>query len=194
MYSLGKFKDLTSKYGEYSSWAVWDKNNLGNYSVINENIDKLHSKYVLLALNLSGPLIDKPWGNFHYGPSNVRKIMYACDGTELWGAYMTDIFKGIVEQKSQKLNSLLTKEIIEENVKMFNQEMKDVGITKDTKFIVFGTTTSFLAQCFNKYFRQGFSNEVIYQNHYSYYGITDKEWVESFWKKLGINRSLDLST
>jgi hypothetical protein len=183
MYSKDEYENLTSKYGSYSSWAIWDETRLSNYSIICNNIDKLHSNYVLLALNISGPLLDGPWANFHVGPSNVRKLMYASRGTALWGSYMTDIFKGIVEQKSSQLKYLLTDKIIAENVEKFTQEMGDIKISPDSTFIIFGTPTSYLSRCFNKYFRQRFNHRIIYHYHYSYWGLSDKKWVENLWTK-----------
>jgi hypothetical protein len=80
----------------------------------------------------------------------------------------------------------LTPEIIDKNIQVFSQEMKDVKLSGNSKFIIFGTPDSFIAKCFNQYFRQDFQNEVIYHYHYSYYKLTDKQWVERLWKKLGI--------
>ena len=193
MYTSDKFARLTSKYGGYASWAIWDYQTQSDPSVINECSDELHSKFVLLALNISGTLNDQQWANFHYGPSNIRKLKYACNNTLLRGSYITDLFKGIPEKQSMMFKTLLTEKIIYENVDFFRKEMSDIGLDASSKFIVFGTPSSLIAQYFNQYFKGEFHNQVIYHYHYSYYGISDKEWVMGLWRKLGINQSFELT-
>lgn len=185
MYSIGEYKNLISKYGSCASWAVWNYDDAGDTSIIGQNINKLHSKFILLGLNISRPLTNKPWSNFHDN-SHARKLKYACKDTILHGSYITDIFKGIDEPKSTKFEKLLTDKIITENVDVFNQEMRDIKINDDTQFIVLGNLT---ARYFDKYFKQGYKNNVIYYNHYSWYGIKDGEWVNGLWKKLNINKN-----
>jgi len=193
MYTIDEYKKLVSQYGPFSSWAIWNSEDQSDSSIIDQYYEQLHSKFILLGLNISQPLAKGNWSNFHDGPSNVRKLKYACTDNELRGSYITDIFKGIVEQKSNKFKNLLTDEIINENVDLFNQEMKDVRINDDSRFIVFGPPTSDLARYFNRYFTQKYRNEIIYHYHYAYYSITDKEWVETIWKKLGIYQNFDLT-
>jgi hypothetical protein len=192
MFSLDDYNSLVPKYGSFASWAIWDSKDESDPSTISEHIDQLHSRFVLLGLNASQSLAEKPWSNFHTGPHNIRKIKFACNDTGLRGSYMTDLFKGIIELKSEKLMKQLPKAIITENVSLFNREMADVGVSNATQFIVFGTPTSVLAKCFNDYFKQKYTNTVIYHYHYSYYAITDREWVCRLWKKLGINNNYDL--
>lgn len=189
MYNAGEYNYLVSKYGSYASWAIWNKEKPVDTEVISQNIDQLHSKYVLLGLNISRPLIDQHWSNFHDN-SHARKLRYACNDTKLRGSYMTDMFKGIVQPSSANFRSLLTDKIIQDNVQFFNKEMKDIKITDDTQFIIFGTSTSLLAQCFNGYFKQGYKNNVIYYYHYSYFTLTDKQWVVGLWRKLDIDQIL----
>lgn len=173
---------LCLKYGDFSSWAIWDDNNVRDTSIIETNFRQLHSKYVLLGLNISGRLSSK-WSNFHF-VRHDRKLRFACNNTELRGSYMTDIFKGIVEPKSSFIREKLSDEIIKENVELFNQEMKDVKINDNTKFIIFGTPSSTLAKYFDKYFKQDYKNEIIHYYHYSYYRLTDKAWVTGFLEKV----------
>ena len=85
MYNLEEYKYFVSKYGSCASWAVWDHNDRSDPSIIGNNISQLHSRFVLLGLNISGLLEDTPWLNFHKGPSNVRKIKFACESNGLWG-------------------------------------------------------------------------------------------------------------
>jgi len=190
MYNTDEYEKLTSKYGPFASWAIWDCKNECNSLLINENINQLHSKFVFLGLNISRPLVDQPWSNFH-GGKHDRKIKYACSDNKLHGSYLTDIFKGIDEQKSTELKSKITDEIIKKNVDFFHLEMEDIKINKDTQFVVFGTPTSLLAQYFETYFRKKYKNRVIYHYHYSYYKLTDREWVNGLWKELGIDQDFD---
>lgn len=189
MYTKVEYQRLAVKYGGFASWAMWDYQNSKDTAVIDKNFDQLHSKFILLGLNISRPLSNKPpWSNFHDN-SHARKIMYACNDTQLYGSYMTDIFKGIVEPISTKIGNNLTDKTIRENVNYFKQEMVDIKLKDDSQFIIFGELA---LQYFAKYFKQGYKNNIIYFKHYSSRG-TDKEWVEGFWKKLNINQDFDLT-
>ncbi|KKT92415.1 MAG: hypothetical protein A3E37_03045 [Candidatus Andersenbacteria bacterium RIFCSPHIGHO2_12_FULL_46_9] len=193
MYNSDEYKNLTLKYSSYASWAIWSYKNQSDSTIISQNISELHSKFVLLGLNISRPLANEQWSNFHHGPNNIRKLKYACNDNKLHGSYITDIFKGIIEPEATQFRDILTDKIINENVNLFNQEMGDIKIDDDSQFIIFGTKTSLLAQCFNDYFKQEYKNKIIYHYHYSYYGLTDKKWVNVFWKKLGISQNFDLT-
>ena len=190
MYSEAEYKKLVSKYGNCASWAIWDFLKESNTSVISNNYVQLHSKFVLLAMNPSDILVPEPWVNFR-GGKHDRKLKYACNDTKLRGSYITDLFKDIAEANSNNIKGHLNNETIETNVRLFNQEMTDIKISKDTKFIVLGVPNSFLAQCFNLHFKQQYKNETIYYCHYSYYKLTDKAWVTGFWKKLGIDQDFE---
>ena len=176
MYTQDEYNTLKTKYGAYSSWAIWDYQNESETSMIDENFTDLNANYVLLGLNISGSLRIEPWINFH-GGKHDRKLKYACNDTKLRGSYITDLFKDLPEAKSNRVKGQLTEEIIRENVKTFNQEMKDVKINSNSCFIVFGKQDSQIAQIFDKYFNQEHKNPVIYHYHYSYYGITDEACV-----------------
>lgn len=190
MYNIDEYKNLTLKYGGYSSWAIWNYKNEKDVSIIEKNLDQLHSNYIFLALNVSGTKT-KDWSNFHGGSIHDRKLKFPCNDNKLRGSYMTDIFKNIIEPDSSKIKSILTEKIINENVILFNQEMKDIKISEKSHFVILGTSKSLLAQYFNKYFKKHFKNSIIYHYHHSYYGLTDKEWVYRLWKKLNINQDFD---
>src|SRR3972149_6643488 len=83
-----EYHNLKRKYGLYSSWAIWNSKDRGDTLVINNNIDKLHSKYVFIGLNNS-QLVDRVWGSFHYGPSNICKIISIGNKGKFKGSYMT---------------------------------------------------------------------------------------------------------
>ena len=190
MYTTEEYSKLTSKYGGYSSWAIWDNKVESDTSIIDRNVGELHSRFVFLGLNISRPLTENNWINFH-GGKHDRKLKYACNDNKLRGSYLTDIFKGIDEPQSVKFKNMISDEIIQENVTRFHQEMDDIKIDKDTIFIILGTKNSLLAQCFNDYFKKDLKNRIIYQYHHSYYGITDRQWVETLWNKVGIIQNFE---
>jgi hypothetical protein len=183
MYTQEKYTLLKGKYGAYASWAIWNESDKNDVSVIEENLRALHANYVFLGLNISKPLLVASWSNFH-GGKNDRKLMYACNNTKLRGSYLTDIFKGIPEPKSAKLNQYIKvnpSEVIK-NVKFFKQEMTDIEISTNTVFVVLGKG---VLPFFMDYFYSDYNNKVICYPHYASHG-TDKDWVEGLWNELGI--------
>lgn len=186
MYTLDEYNNLRSKYGFYSSWAIWDYQKESNTSIIDKHYALLNNNYILVGLNISATLSDNPWVNFH-GGKHDRKLKYACNDTKLRGSYITDLFKDLPEPKSNRLKNQLNEEIIKKNVKFFNQEINDLKLNEKSLFIILGTPSSQLAKIFNQYFRQGYNNQVIYHFHYSFYGISDKMWVSGLWEKLNIH-------
>jgi len=191
MYSTAEYISLVKKYGPYSSWALWDLKKESDTAVIYQNIDKLNSKFVIIGLNISKPLSDSPWSNFH-GGKHDRKLKYACTDNLLTGVYLTDIFKGVVEPNSHEFRKVLSENTIKENVCFFNQEMKDIKITSDTQFILLGSPTSLLAKYFNKFFKTAYeTNSTIYYYHHSYYRLTDRTWVTGLWDKLDIRQDYE---
>ena len=180
-YSLDEYNNLEKKYGFYSSWAIWNEEYPSDTSVIKDNLNDLNTKYVFLALNISAPL-KKKWGNFH-GGKHDRKLVKSCNKTKLRGSYITDIFKGIVDADSSALKNL-PEDVIKKNVDFFHEEMRDIKIDSDTTFIILGTESSLVSKYFNKYFQQGYDNKVINYYHYSYYTLTDIEWVEGLLREV----------
>jgi len=184
MYNNKKYEKLKGKYGSCSSWAIWNKDDVKDTSIIDKQFDILNPKYVFLGLNISKDLKNSAWSNFH-GGKHDRKLMRACNETKLRGSYLTDIFKDIPESKSFKLKKYIDKNIsvIKENVDYFNKEMKDIGVDENTVFIVLGVNAS---KYFKKYFQHKYKNKVLNYYHYSYWGITDKKWVKELLRKFDI--------
>ncbi len=185
-YNINKYKALVAKYGSYSSWAIWNHEKAIDTTVIDQNFAQLHSKFVLLGLNVSRTLNSRLWSNFHDN-THARKLKYACNDTILRGSYMTDIFKDLAEPTATNIQNMLSDKLVRENVDMFNQEMKDVKLNEDSQFIIFGNLAR---EYFSKYFKQDYKNNIIYQKHYSARG-TDKEWVKGFWNKLNITQDFE---
>ena len=154
MITLKQFNDIKNKYGHCSSFAVWaevgdtPKSNSGDVSVLDPDINKellsiLSVDVVLVGLNGSrepeGEV--KPFSNFHsYEPNQTAyKIRYAFKGSPYWGSYMTDIIKKYAEVDSVKMMEYLkqNKEYEQENIRLFEQELLDIGATNPT-LIAFG--------------------------------------------------------
>lgn len=190
MYSKLEFDRLTEKYGKFASWALWDKTDESNTKIIKQNIDLLNSKYVGIGLNISQPV--SVWSNFR-GGKHDRKLKYAFNDFKYRGFYLTDIFKGIVESKSKViLKQINNNQIsINEHLEYFIEEMKAIKINKSTIFIVFGVENSIVSKVFKRYFVPHFiKNDIINYYHYSYYSITDREWVNGI-RKLCIKGDID---
>lgn len=188
MYTKDEYEKLLGKYGDCASWAIWDYHDENKLSVIEDSYQDLKSDYIFLALNISKPLTNGKWKNFH-GGKHDRKLKYACNDTTLRGAYITDLFKNLPEVSSSQFENKLSRDLIDKNISFFRQEMQDIKIHHLTKFIVMGVPNSLIARCFDTYFKQFFNNETIYYYHYSYYRLTDSQWVTGLWNKLNIESS-----
>ncbi|MVN22556.1 hypothetical protein [Mucilaginibacter arboris] len=190
-----EFENIKEKHGKYASWAVWNysKNKIKEKSVdcINENLNILNSRYVFVGLNISNEI--GTWGNFR-GGKHDRKLKYAFNDSSLKGSYMTDLFKNIINPKSNDFYKFIKDktDVIEENVLGFVQEMNDLKVSTETCFIVLGTEESITGKLFKEYFQRHFTNtSIIYHRHYSSRGF-DKDWVESIWETLNI-KNLDFN-
>lgn len=141
------YKLMKKKYGGVGSWAVWctqtdkdkPKSNMGNMDWT-KNEDSLCSilnpEFVFVGLNLSdshGKYSDAntPWVNFHSGNphGNSFKLRFALKDTSFWGAYMTDLIKGVKGTDSKKVVSKLKKDsaLLERNLKEFEREISHLG-------------------------------------------------------------------
>jgi len=189
MYSKDEYKKLTLRYGSFASWAIWDYKNAYDTTIIDRNINDLHSKFILLGLNISRLLRQPIWSNFHDN-THARKLKYACNNTKIRGSYITDLFKDIPEPNAGNIDKVLTSRIINQNVILFNQEMEDIKINDKSTFIIFGNS---VAKYFDKYFKKKYNNKAIFCQHYSYRMLKDKEWVMRFWEKININDNYDLT-
>jgi len=137
--SVEKFGLIKQKHGLYGSWAIWakegktPKSNMGDISIFNdsEKLALLKPGVVMVGLNLSrfNPL--EPFRNFHdpNPRANDFKIRHAFEGTDYYGAYMTDIIKGVVEVDSKNIPDHLKKnpEVVRKSLETFRQELRDLG-------------------------------------------------------------------
>ena len=205
MYTKKEYNYLKKKYGQYSSWAIWncdeDKkchiSKQRDTALIDTHCRELHTRYVFLGLNIASPLKEAPWSNFH-GGKNDRKLVYACNNNKkLRGAYLTDIFKGIPTTRATQLERKIKGDpkIIQKHVDLFNKEMADIKVTRDTVFIILGVEGSLVSDYFKNHFQKeqkviGIKDSDRFKNyyHYSCYKKSDEGWVNGLWNKLGINK------
>jgi hypothetical protein len=104
--------------------------------------------------------------------------MYAFNESPYRGAYMTDIIKGEIEAKSNRLKERiqLGQVDVEKHISAFRFEMDELGVNKDALFILFGGDVKRL---FAKWLACTYPNYAAC-SHYSRRG-TDAEWVEDSW-------------
>ena len=107
MLSKNAFKKIQKCYGHFSSWAVWDPKDISNVDMLDPvNFDltssKLKPEIVLVGLNLSAPIGDQPFANFHKyakgkqagGSANIiHKLRKSLTSSPAYGGYLTDIIK-----------------------------------------------------------------------------------------------------
>jgi hypothetical protein len=152
------FDRIKEKHGLHASWAVWSerdgkpKSNMGAFPVLDPDqnpalLGMLRSDVVMLGLNLATGQ-PPPLGNFH--PANSRgndyKIRFAFTGTPFYGAYMTDIIKGVVCKKSGDLMDDLHAhpDVVADSVKCLLEEFDDLKSEPPT-VIAFGRDAHQLA-------------------------------------------------
>ncbi len=136
--TLDKYLQLKSKYGNCSSWAIWNEENKKDTTIIEKEISSLNSKYVFVGLNISNE-IRNSWGNFHEG-RNDYKLMNVLNNSKFYGSFMTDLFYDLPIPKSTKLNHLVeSKEFdISKHILYFKQKLTDLEINDNTTFILLG--------------------------------------------------------
>jgi hypothetical protein len=102
-----RYELIRQKHGKHASWAIWAtqaqkaKSNMGDITIFNNEsiIPQLRPNLLMVGLNLSRATPEEPFRNFHDSSPRAQdyKIRHAFIGTEFYGAYMTDIIKGLVE-------------------------------------------------------------------------------------------------
>ena len=177
-----KFDYIKENYGDVGSWAIWadvgdkPKSNMGDLTILDPDINKnllaqLNPNIVFVGLNISRR-IKKPFANFHgdtlhYPIGQDYKTRFALRGTAYWGGYMTDIIKDFEQKISGKAITYLknNKQFEEENVKIFLQELADIGANNPT-LIAFGN--NILKRNFNHKFK------ILKVPHYAIYISKEK--------------------
>jgi hypothetical protein len=174
-----QFEQMRSAFGHYGSWAVWApgrsdagvKDSIDDLSIFDADVvlPHLHNEYVIVALNISGP-IERILGNFHSDSprNNDYKMRHAFAGTPLWGSWLTDILKNVPEVDSRKIakNRDQHQKEISKHAAIFCEELETLG-AQDARIIALGN----LAGSLTRYALQvaGRSNEVHQIYHYAHY-------------------------
>jgi hypothetical protein len=176
------FETIERKYAAYASWAVWNPADLLDSSVIRENLGDLKTSVVMVALNISRAL-PADWRNFH-SRDHARKLMLAFNASPYRGAYMTDLIKNESDPDSGRLSQRIQDGAIDvqHHLATFREEMRDIGATDRTLFVLFGQPVTRL---FRKHLALIYPNNVSCV-HYSMYGtgFSDAEWVAKTWRTL----------
>ena len=189
-----QYLSICRKYGDYSSWAIWNHKDEPDPKIIESHIEELNANHVFIAYNASrkdGYTRDGPWANFR-GWKHDRKLKFACNDTALRGSYLTDLFKGIKEVNSKNVLNYLTPEVVNDNVSFFLEEISDIGTTKKTVYVILGVRNSEVGKQFRKHFLGHMGDvKVRYYTHYSNYSLTDEKWVTGLWKELGVKANYE---
>jgi hypothetical protein len=149
--TIDTYNKIKETYGDVSSWALWtepvdirSKSGMGDVSFFEnpspETLVSLNPNIVLVGLNISEK-IPRPFGNFHPDKTSAQdyKTRFALQGTMFYGAYMTDVIKSYEEKISGNLMKYLrkNKNFEKENVKLFEQELIDIG-SQNPIIVAFG--------------------------------------------------------
>ncbi len=140
MMSFERFEKIRRKHGSYGSWAIWrgqgpkPKDGVGDISIFDEKsiLALIKPHVVMVGLNLSRFTISEAFRNFHDTSPRAQdyKIRHAFTDTEYYGAYMTDIIKGVVEVDSKNIPKHLKQnpDVLRDSLKTFREEVSDMGV------------------------------------------------------------------
>ena len=182
MFNKLEIEKIKDEFGKFSSWAIWDFQNEKNTTIIEDNLELLHSNYVFIGLNISKEV--GLWENFR-GGKHDRKIKYTFNSIRhIKGAYMTDLIKKAEVNSTNLLKKIKDGEIdILKQINILRNELDLIKVTSKSKFIIFGNVAR---EIYDEYFEKYFpDNKVYYLKHYSGRG-DDKKWVENVWERLNI--------
>lgn len=161
-FNLGLYKrDI--RLGEIASWAIWDKSNYGDTSIIETSVETINPNIVFVALNFGGvhlSIIDtedwEVWQNFHSNSSMDKHLCNTLSGTRYEGAYLTDLFKCLPTSDETVLKEQIKAgEIdIEKQVQLFFDEISLLD-SSNLEIILMGNATE---RFFNDYFKEHLNN------------------------------------
>ena len=185
MISRETFDLIKRRHGRYGSWAVWadvtrgPKSNVGDLRVLDPDqnpslLETLRNDVIMLGLNLSR-FQPSAFANFHdSSPAGQDyKIRYAFAGTTYYGAYMTDLIKGVVMLESNDLVRHLAgrPELVSGSIGTLLDEFHDLGAARPT-VIAFGNDTYRLAL---RHIPSSHYARMALVTHYSHY-ISKEEY------------------
>jgi hypothetical protein len=173
------FERIKQKHGRYASWAVWaeasgnPKSNVGDLSVLDPDrnptlLQTLRTDVIMVGLNVSR-FLPVTLGNFHdSSPAGQDfKIRYAFAETPYYGAYMTDVIKGVVTLESGDLIRYIgaNPSVVAENVSGLLEEFTDLNSTSPL-LIAFGGDAYQLAA---KHVPANRYSQLVKVTHYSHF-------------------------
>lgn len=176
--NLDKFEEIRERYGFVSSWACWSSregekatSGVSDLEVFNPNnpnnkLEELHTRFVLVGLNISrGDIDDSPWRNFHSASPNATdyKLRYALEGSALWGSYMTDLLKDFVEVSASKASRYFKQNPrqLEKHLTNFEEELGFVCEKRPVLFALGDDTYNLLNEHFSVRY------EIVKLYHYA---------------------------
>jgi hypothetical protein len=191
MIDIQQFENIKRKHGSYASWAVWaeaserPKSNMGDVSHFKNKsvLSLLKNNVVMVGLNISRP-VSEPFVNFHdpNPRANDFKIRYAFKDSTYYGAYMTDIIKFLEQVDSKNVMKYLKErpEIIDENLRIFREELHDLKATPPL-ILAFGKDTHKLV---SENLNKNEYRKLIKLTHYSHQ-IGKEAYKEAVFKEIG---------
>ena len=183
MISKDKLNEIGVRYGEYSSWAIWNPDDIRDTSLISQNRDELKTDVVMVGLNISADISGQWWTNFHAG-RNDPKLRLAFNDSRFRGSYMTDIVKSVIQVNGAELMKGIRRGEIDmrEHVNLFLNEMDFIGADQKSLFLVFGNDAGGL---FEKHLASAFPNFVRCE-HFACYRKKE-DWLRDLWKAIERN-------
>lgn len=191
------YDDISIKYGKVASWAVWatagskPKSNVSDMELFDirknpSTLEILRTDVVMVALNFAREVeMNDPFLNFHDSNPHGQdyKIRFAFEGTDFYGAYMTDIIKDFPMLSSKEVIKFLKDKPheISKQIDVFREELKFIGSCKPT-ILAFGRETY---NILNKNMNESEYADLIALTHYSHQ-ISKENYRIDTHKKLGI--------
>jgi hypothetical protein len=191
MIDIQQFENIKRKHGSYASWAVWaeaserPKSNMGDVSHFKNKsvLSLLKTNVGMVGLNISRP-VSEPFVNFHdpNPRANDFKIRYAFKDSAYYGAYMTDIIKFLERVDSKNVMKYLKEspEIIDENLRIFREELHDLKATAPL-ILAFGKDTHKLV---SENLNKNEYRKLINLTHYSHQ-IGKEAYKEAVFREIG---------
>lgn len=173
------FDSVRETFGHVASWAVWSEpggrrpgewvSDLSALDVASDpaRLEPLHADVVLIALN-SGVREDGshhggPLAMYHHPHGRDFMLAEAIRETPIWGAYLTDFFKGIPTRDGSGLRDFLLEHPVKvsEDVATLRAELALIG-ARDPLLVCLGTQVEPFVR---KHF--GAVYDVVRVSHYS---------------------------
>ncbi|MBL7959209.1 hypothetical protein JNL27_03115 [bacterium] len=198
MIDKNQFKLIREKHGFYASWAIWrdasdkPKSNMSDMSIFDIDLNpkilyQLNPNVMMVGLNFSRNVEKKEFINFHDKNPHAQdfKIRYAFKDTPFYGAYMTDVIKYHEDVNSKNVLKKIKKDpsIIHTNLKIFREEIIDLGSKEKPMILAFG---AIVFELLSTYLEAENYIKLIKLTHYSHQ-ISKEEYKASILRELSLN-------